>query len=108
MIQFSIIDEADQQFGVVLNGQRVTMRLRYNGTSDRWSFDLSVDDLPVLYGRRIVTGVDLLLPFDFGLGIIFALPVSPDDMVEPGRRELVDGTVGFYHTTAEEVESLLA
>lgn len=102
MTLFEIIDEADQQFGTVVDGRRVTIRVRYNVTSDRWSFDLSIDDTPVLYGRRIVTGVDLLSAFGFGIGALFAYPTT--DGAEPDRANLPSGGVQFYHATAAEVE----
>jgi hypothetical protein len=101
MESFSITDAADQQFGAVLNRRRVTMRLRYNTTIDRWAMDLAIDDLPVLHGRRIVIGADLLRAFDFGIGIVIAAApgAKPE---EPGRRQLVDGRVRLYHTTEDE------
>lgn len=98
---FSILDHADQQFGTLINNQRVTVRLRYNPTSDRWTFDLSIDDQPVLHGRRIVTGVDLLAAFNFDLGMIVALAVT--DGAEPDKSALPAGTVKLLHATAEEL-----
>src|SRR5690242_12462137 len=76
MIEFKIIDAADQQFGAILNLRRVTLRLRYNPTADRWAFNLAIDDEPVLHGRRIVFGTDLLAAYDFGIGAIFAYPAT--------------------------------
>jgi hypothetical protein len=106
MIEFTVADEADQQFATVLNNRRVTLRLRYNVTTDRWSFDLSIDDLPVLHGRRIVPGVDLLAPFGFGIGMIFAAAVKPG--AEPNRYDLPAGNVRIFHATEAEVEAALA
>lgn len=103
MIRFDVADHADQQFSTVVAGRRVTIRLRYNPTSDRWSFDLSIDDLPVLHGRRVVTGVDLLAPFDFGVGAIIAAAVTPG--AEPDRRGLPLGTVRLFAVTEEEIEA---
>lgn len=104
MIEFSIIDEADQQFATVLNNRRVTFRVRYNKWSDRWSFDLALDDEWVLYGRRIEMGVDLLAPFDLGLGILFAT-YTGTDYVDPNRANLPAGLIKLYHTTEEEIEA---
>ena len=101
MITFDITDHADQQFATVLNGRRVTMRLRYNVTTDRWSLDLSIDDLPVLHGRRIVCGVDLLEPFDFGIGMLVAVPIKAGS--EPTRDDLPNGNVKLFHMTADEL-----
>ncbi len=101
MNRFEILDQADQQFGTIIDGRRITLRVRYNPSSDRWSFDLSIDDKPVLQGRRIVTGIDLLAPFDFGLGVIFAASVT--EGAEPDRSALPAGTVRLFHATDEEV-----
>lgn len=103
---FNITDHADQQFGTVINGRRVTIRLRYNQSNDRWSFDLSIDDKPVLHGRRIVTGVDLLAPFNLGLGMIIAAVVTPGAV--PDRNALPAGEVRIYHLTEAEAETLVA
>jgi hypothetical protein len=103
MITFKIIDAADQQFGTIINNQRVTIRLRWNLTSGRWSFDLSIDDLPVLTGRRVVSGIDLLSAFNFGIGAIFALPAVPTAL--PGREELPSGDVRLYHATQAEIDA---
>ena len=105
MISFDIIDQADQKFAVNLNNQRVTMRVRYNPISDRWSFDLSIDDEPVLHGRRIVTGVDLLAAFDFGIGAIFA---HSETDAEPNRDNLINGTVTLYQASEDEINEAVA
>jgi len=103
MIRLQVIDAADQQFGAIFNRRRVTIRLRYNVTIDRWSFDLSIDDLPVLYGRRIVTGIDLLANFNFGIGQLFAWPMV--DGAEPNRENLPNGNVRLYQVNDAEVEA---
>jgi len=106
MIQFPITDVADQQFGAVLNNRRVTLRIRYNVTTDRWSFNLSIDDTPVLHGRRVVQGVDLLAAFNFGIGAIFAF--ADNEGAEANRDNLPSGVVRLYHATAAEIEAATA
>lgn len=106
MIEFSVIDEADQRFATILNQRRVTIRLRYNVSTDRWSMDLSIDDQPVLHGRRIVTGVDLLAAFNFGVGVIFAFPTTEGGV--PDREGLPSGLVRVFHTTEAEIADALA
>lgn len=105
MIRFKIIDAADQQFATILNNRRVTIRLRYNTSSDRWSFDLSIDDTPVIRGRRIVEGIDLLAAFSgVNLGKLFAY--SPTG-APPNRENLPAGKIGLYHVTDQELEAVL-
>lgn len=104
MIDFTIADAADQQFSCVLNGRRVTIRLRFNETSHHWGMDLAVDDQPVIRGRKIVTGVDLLQPFRLGIGAIFAVPERPG--LEPNRDNLPRGLVRLYHASEAEMAAV--
>lgn len=105
MIEFNIIDEPKQKFSLLLNRRRVTFTIWYNQTSDRWTFDLALDNEPVLHGRRIVTGVDLLAPYNLGIGVLFAF--SDTDQV-PDRDNLPLGIVKMYHTTQEEIDAAVA
>lgn len=106
MIQFDIADEADQQFGAILDDRRVTIRLRYNPSNDRWSFDLSIDDVPVLNGRRIVTGFDLLKAFNFGIGALIAWVVVPGAV--PDRASLPNASVRLYHVPQAEIDATIS
>lgn len=105
MIAFRPLRAPKQKFSVILSGRRCTFTVWYNQVSDRWSFDLALDGLPVLSGRRIVTGVDLLLPFNLGIGVLFAY--SPLDR-EPNRENMMNGSVLLYHATREEVDAAVA
>ena len=101
MQEFIVTDAADQRWTAILGGRRCTIRLRYNTVVDRWFMDLSIDDAPILQGRKIVLDVDLLAPFDLGVGALFASANGAD--IEPGRSELPGGIVRLYHATAEEL-----
>ena len=100
MIRFNVIDAADQQFGAILNRRRVTIRLRYNPSTDRWSLDLSIDNLPVLHGQRVVLGVDLLGGYGFNIGQLFAWPMVEGAM--PDRTNLPNGNVRLYYVSDDE------
>lgn len=108
MIEIQIAENPDQRFALTLGTQRVTMRVRYNTLIDRWSFDLAIDDVPVLTGRRIVIGVDLLAAFpQFDLGVLFATDNVAGSM--PGRFDLPNGKVRFYQATEAEIaDAILA
>lgn len=106
MIEIKVRDEPKQKFSVVLNRRRVSFELWYNLTSDRWSMDLAIDGAPVLHGRRIVAGVDLLAPFGLGIGMVFAWPELPGVVAD--RFNLPAGNVKLYHTTQEEVDAAVS
>lgn len=101
MMQIAIIDEANQQFGIVINSTRITMRVYYSSVSERWSFDISIDDLPVLHGRRLVCGADLVAPFNLGIGAVVAYALTPGS--EPDRAALPDGRVGLFLIPPDEL-----
>lgn len=105
MIEFKITDEADQQFSTVVNNQRVTIRLWYAVFNDRWSADISIDGEPVLHGRKIVAGSDMLAAFNFDIGVIFA---HSEKNADPGRDQLPDGLVTIYHASQEEIDASVA
>lgn len=104
MIEFKITEDPNQKFSTVLGGRRVTINLRYVLFLDRWSFDLSIDDDPVIQGRRIVSGIDLISTFNLGIGSIFAFPFS-DDI---GFDQIANGEVKLYHATKEELDAAVA
>lgn len=105
MIEFKILDEAKQQFSAYIGTRRVTFLLWYSYITNRWSLDLSIDDQPVLHGRRVVTGRNLLAPFRFNIGIVFAMS---DTGAEPGRTELPLGLVRLYHASQEELDATVS
>lgn len=106
MRRFPIIDAPRQSFGVVLNRRRCTMALAYNPGISRWTFDLSIDGELRLAGRRIVVGTDLLAPFSFGLGAIFAGDYAGQGGT-PDYDALVSGRVRLYHVTPDEIVAAL-
>lgn len=106
MIQITVIDAADQQTGTIINNQRVTLRFRWNLIANSWSFDLAVDDLPILNGRRIVIGADMFNGLGLDLGQLWAIDFRTG--AYPGRVELPSGDVRLYHFSNEEFEAFQA
>lgn len=102
MIQFILKSHPKQRFSVLLDRKRVTFQLWYSLTTDRWSMDLSIDDKPIIHGRRIVTGVDLLAPFHLGIGVIIAFSANNST---PNRENLPNGTVGLFYASREELNA---
>lgn len=105
MIQIDILDESRQKFSLILSGQRVTMELMYSVLEDRWSFNLALDGEPVIHGRKMVLGVDLLAPFQLGIGVLF---LHSDTGVQPNRQNLPLGLVKLYHATQSEVDAAIS
>ncbi len=106
MIEFPITSDANQRFSVFLNNRRVTFRLWWSTVTDRWSFDLSIDDLPVVTGRRIVNNVDLLRRFNLNIGSLFCVPIKTG--AEPNRTGLPNGDCRLYHATQAEIDAAIS
>jgi hypothetical protein len=97
--EIQVTSDPGQIFSLVVDGQKVSLRLRYNTHSERFSMDLSIDETPRLTGRKVVTNVDLLKPFDFGIGSIFA--AAPDGSpVKPTIDAFAARQVRLYHYAA--------
>lgn len=105
MISFTITESPDQQFSTIIGQKRMTIRLWYSTYSERWSMDVSIDGTPVLHGRRIVTGIDMLATFNFDIGVMFAVSENNDP---PGRTQLSEGLVKIYQATKDEVSAAMA
>lgn len=96
MKRIFVTNDADQQFAIVLDGSRITMRIRHNVRLNRWAFDLARDDQWVLRARRIVPGIDLLEGSGItGLGSIFAHTAKEGS--KPDRTGLPNGAVRLYY-----------
>lgn len=106
MIVFKFTTDPDQKFAMVLNNRRVSFRFRYNVYTDRWSFDLSIDDLPVLTGRRVTLGSDMLGAFTFDIGVLFAVAVVPGAVAD--RVQLPNGSVRMFHLTQAEIDAAIS
>lgn len=105
MIEIDILDESRQKFSLILSGQRVTMELMYSVLVDRWSFNLALDGEPVIHGRKMVCDVDLLAPFQLGIGGLF---LHSDTGVEPNRQNLPLGLVKLYHVPQSELDAAVS
>lgn len=106
MLEFKITDEPNQRFSMILNNRRVTFRLWWSRVTDRWSFDLAIDDQPVITGRKIVNNVDLLRRFHLGIGSLFCVPIMFD--AEPDRMGLPNGNCKLFHATQAEIDAAIS
>ena len=93
--RLKITDAGDQKFDIVVNGQRVGIRLRNNVSIDRWSIDITIDDVDVLLGLRVVSDVDLLEPYALGIGSLYAGSGVLGATINYDT--LTNGEVGLYH-----------
>ncbi|MEE9382841.1 MAG: hypothetical protein V3V08_05445 [Nannocystaceae bacterium] len=99
-------DEPSQSFQIDLEGETVTLTLRYQTLPDDWLLGIEREDEPILEGQRLVMGTDLLRAHNFGLGgiVLFAAEEPGKD---PGRNDLED-RVQIVHLTEAEIAAISA
>lgn len=106
MLEFKITADPNQKFSVFLDNRRVTFRLWWSRVTDRWSFDMAIDDEPVITGRKIVANVDMLRRFNFGIGALICVPIKPGAV--PDRMGLPNGDCRIYHVTEAEINAAIS
>jgi hypothetical protein len=59
---------ASEAFSVNLNGKQCDFVVHYNSFQDRFSFDLAINGVVKLQGRKLELGCDLVKAYRFGIG----------------------------------------
>jgi len=73
------LSAAPQSFLIALSGTTYALTVKWNGVNAAWTLDIaSADGTPIVSGIPLVTGVDLLEPFQY-LGIGGSLLVQSDN-----------------------------
>ena len=87
------------------NQQRLGFHFKYVTLIDRWMFDLYIDDVPALCGRRVVLDTNLLAPYALGVGALWAMDVEGAGD-PPGLIPMTDGSIRLFHLSRLEQASL--
>ena len=94
--EIKIINAPSQRFVINVADNAMLFHFKYNTRTDRWTFDLSVNNVDVISGRKVVLNIDLLAPYGFGVGLIVA--IEPENQGQlPDRNNLVNGTIRLFH-----------
>ncbi|MEM7279629.1 MAG: hypothetical protein AAF385_16070 [Pseudomonadota bacterium] len=81
--------------------ERLGFHFKYIHDLDRFAFDLTINDLPRLYGMTVLTGHNLLAPFGFNVGALFAVDMSGKGK-SPGLTEIMEHSVRIFHFSEVE------
>lgn len=104
MIVLPVANSSDQRFSFRSEQRRVTMRLRFSTSEDRWSCDLSVDDQIVLEGQRLTVNANILAAYgSISIGAIFVRLTSGD----LDREAFNENRATLYHATDGEVNAAI-
>jgi hypothetical protein len=96
-----VVAAYDQAVSLIMGAQRVTLRLWYNVTTERWNLDLSRDGAPVLTGKRMPLGTDVLAAHGLGMGALLFHSDKPGAVAD--YESVVSGAVQLIHVEPEEL-----
>ncbi len=94
--EITVIDAPWQRLETYLNDTAVAIELFWNETTARWSMTLEIEGVTVLTGKGLVTGVDLLAPYQFGIGSLYVVDWEGLGG-SPGRDALPSGQFRLIH-----------
>lgn len=106
MQRINLTAAPDQRLSVIVDGRRSTFRFRFNAWAQRWHFDMALDDQPVIYGRRVVSGRNLI-PGVVLPGKLFAY-VYAGNGSQPGLGDFASGAADLFYVGEAELETALA
>lgn len=96
LYEIPVINAPWQRLETYLSDTAVSIELLWNGYSERWSMAMFVQGVEKLRGRRLVTGVDLIAPYQLGIGRLFLVDWEGKG-ASPGRAELPAGVFRLIH-----------
>lgn len=73
ILELPLSNEPEQSFSTSINKVRYDIRVAYNVRMQSWTMNLSNPDGVLLTGLVLNSGVDLLHPYNFGIGELYAL-----------------------------------
>lgn len=75
IVELPLSSDPAQSFTCQLDDVKYFIEARYNSRNGVWSLDLSDDAtrVPILTGLALVLGVDLLEPYNLGIGRLIAI-----------------------------------
>jgi len=104
MIEIPLTSEAEQIFTIELNSVVFSFRVIYNTRLGIWSADISSGGNELVNGVALVTGLDIMAPYNIGLTNLYVINIAVNN-AEANSSNL--GTdVRLYQLTDEEVSSV--
>lgn len=94
--ELTVIDAPYQRLETYLSDTAVALELLFNETTDRWSMNLQITGQTVLTGKRLVPGIDLFAPYQFGIGSLYLVDWEGLGG-SPGRDALPSGQFRLWH-----------
>jgi hypothetical protein len=101
-----------ERLTTTIEGRTISLRVRYSSESESWFLDLAetqpgTEETPLLSGRRITLGNDLLGSLDLRLGALYAIDTTGAG-VDPGAGDLGSRVLIYHLTEAELAAGVIA
>jgi hypothetical protein len=88
----------DEQFNISINNKLYTFRFQYNERFDFWVFSLSLNEVVIFEGLKMVQGVNLGELYLLDIGGVFQVRSISGDLSDPTRNDLGTDKRLFYVT----------
>lgn len=98
--EIPVLDHPDQEFHVRSGDKDIKIKLLFNPSSNRWTFDLWINEKLMLAGRKLVAGIDLIAPYSFNIGHLYVIDTRANNN-EPSRYNLPRGDVRLIHSDVD-------
>lgn len=107
MQEIKLIDSPSQVFITKLGTTKVKLHFKYNSVSDRWTFDVYINEVPKLHGRRVVLGTNLIAPYTdlVSIGVLVAADPSFGGVL-PNRANIPSGLIKMYQLDSSELAEI--
>lgn len=101
MIEIPLSSDVAQQFSSVFNGKASDFRISWNSRWQTWSMDIKQDNVDILTGVPLVSGVDILAPYTLETKNMFI--VNLENVNEDPDLENLGVSARLFILTDEEV-----
>lgn len=107
MQELKLTDAPSQTFETRLEDQRATFTFKFNTVSQRWTFDLLINNQIVLQGRKLILDINVVMPYvHFDIGVLFCTDPERKGNL-PDRFNIPGGLVRIFTIPKEELSGVL-
>lgn len=107
MKEIVLTDAPDQEFEIFYQSKRLKFRFRFLDMLSAWVFDMQVNNVSVIHGRRVNLQTDLIAPFNLGIGRMIAVDYA-DTNAQADRTSIPNREVRIFLATEDEIAAATA
>jgi len=83
MIRIPLTKAPEQTFRIKINAINYEMRVCFNSRTEHWSIDIADNEKPLVMGVAMLSGVNMLAPYNLSLPNMITLNVAHERRFDP-------------------------